>query len=113
MCPAPLRIAILDRGDLQARRRADPSESRFLALFRALADAGARAERAVYDESFADEVRQQLSDVDGVLVWVNPLQDGRDRTVLDAILREVAAAGIFVSAHPDVIGKVATKEVLY
>ncbi len=51
--------------------------------------------------------------VDAVLVWVNPIHDGHDRSVLDAMLREVAAAGIFVSAHPDVILKLGTKEVLY
>ena len=109
----PARIAILDRGDREARRRSAPQDSRFLPLFRALADLGAQAERAVYDEAFADEVRQQLMGVDGVLVWVNPLQDGRDRSVLDAILREAAAAGVFVSGHPDVIARLGTKEVLY
>jgi hypothetical protein len=109
----PTRIAIVDRGDREARRRSAPEESRFLPLFRALADLGAEAERAVYDEAFADDVRRQLMSVDGVLVWVNPLQDGRDRSVLDAILREAAAAGVFVSGHPDVIAKLGTKEVLY
>jgi hypothetical protein len=109
----PMRIAIVDRGDREARRRSAPEESRFLPLFRALADLRAQAERAVFDEAFADEVREQLMNVDGVLVWVNPLQDGRDRSVLDAILRETAAAGVFVSGHPDVIAKLATKEVLY
>src|SRR5687768_8464820 len=108
-----VRVAILDRGDREARRRSAPEESRFLPLFQALADLGAHAERAVYDEAFADEVREQLMSVDSVLVWVNPLQDGRDRSVLDAILREVAAAGVFVSGHPDVIAKLGTKEVLY
>lgn len=108
-----IRVAILDRGYREARRRSAPEESRFLPLFRALADLGAHAERAVYDEAFADEVRRQLMSVDSVLVWVNPLQDGRDRSVLDAILREVAAAGVFVSGHPDVIAKLGTKEVLY
>src|SRR5262249_17510267 len=107
------RIAILDRGDREARRRSAPEDSRFLPLFRALADLGAQAETAVSTETFADEVRQQLMSVDGVLVWVNPLQDGRDRSVLDAILREAAAAGVFVSAHPDVIARLGTKEVLY
>jgi hypothetical protein len=107
------RIAILDRGDREARRRSAPEESRFLPLFRALSDLGAQAERAVYDEAFADDVRRQLKGVDGVLVWVNPLQEGRDRSLLDPILREVAAAGVFVSGHPDVIAKLATKEVLY
>ena len=109
----PLRIAILDRGDREARQRAAPEESRFLPLFQALAELGARAERAVYDEEFADEVRRQLMDVDGVLVWVNPTQDGRDRSALDAMLREAARAGVFVSGHPDVIARLGTKEVLY
>jgi hypothetical protein len=109
----PPRIAILDRGDREARRRSSPEDSRFLPLFRALADLGAQAERAVFDEAFADEVRRQLMSVDGVLVWVNPRQDGRDRSVLDAILREAAAAGVFVSGHPDVIARLGTKEVLY
>ena len=109
----PVRVAILDRGDREARRRSAPEESRFLPLFRALADLGAHAERAVFDEAFADDVRRQLMSVNSVLVWVNPLQDGRDRSVLDAILREVAAGGVFVSGHPDVIAKLGTKEVLY
>src|SRR6185369_8713184 len=38
---------------------------------------------------------------------------GRDRSMLDAMLREVASTGVFVSAHPDVILKLGTKEVLY
>ena len=51
--------------------------------------------------------------VDGVLVWVNPIESGRDRSTLDSMLRDVAAAGIFVSTHPDVILKLGTKEVVY
>jgi hypothetical protein len=47
----------------------------------------------VYDEDFADEVREQLLQVDGVLVWVDPLHDGKTRVVLDALLRDVAARG--------------------
>ena len=38
---------------------------------------------------------------------------GTDRTKLDALLREVASAGTWVSAHPDVILKMGTKEVLF
>lgn len=33
----PVRVAILDRGDREVRRRSAPEESRFLPLFRALA----------------------------------------------------------------------------
>jgi len=82
-------------------------------LFRAFAAEGIHAEPAVYRDDFCAEVRDQLLQVDGVLVWVNPIQGGHDRSVLDAMLRQVAAADIFVSAHPDVILKLGTKEVLY
>jgi hypothetical protein len=106
-------VAILSRGDATARRDATPQNSRFAHLFEALADLGITGRPAIYDESFAEEVREQLRAADGVLVWVNPIQDGRNRAALDALLREVAARGVWVSAHPDVILKMGTKEVLY
>jgi hypothetical protein len=106
-------VAILSRGDAAARRDATPQNSRFVHLFEALADVGITARPAIYDESFAEEVREQLLAADGVLVWVNPIQDGRNRAGLDALLRDVAARGVWVSAHPDVILKMGTKEVLY
>ncbi len=82
-------------------------------VFQALAALGMHAEPAVYHDDFCEEVRRQLAKVDGVLVWVNPIEGERDRSALDAMLREVAASGVFVSAHPDVILKLGTKEVLY
>jgi hypothetical protein len=106
-------VAILSRGDAAARRDATSKTGRFADVFEALATVGIEARPAVYDESFADAVREQLLAVDGVLVWVNPIQDGRNRTGLDALLRDVAAHGVWVSAHPDVILKMGTKEVLY
>ena len=107
------QIAILYPGDHRARRDATLENNRFADLFRAFAGKGIRAEPAVYHDDFCAEVREQLMRVDGILVWVNPIQDGRDRSVLDSMLREVASAGIFVSAHPDVVLKLGTKEVLY
>jgi hypothetical protein len=106
-------VAILYPGNRAARDEASPGKSRFATLFEALTARGIRAEPAVYHDDFADEVRRQLLGLDGVLVWRNPIEDGRDRSVLDAMLREVAASGVFVSAHPDVILKLGTKEVLY
>jgi hypothetical protein len=79
----------------------------------ALAASGMRPEYAVYHDDFCTDVREQILAVDAVLVWVNPIEDGHDRSRLDAMLREVAAAGVFVSAHPDVILKLGTKQVLY
>jgi hypothetical protein len=107
------RVAILWRGDEAARRSAKPDTSRFKAVFAALADVGVDAEPVVYEDDVVDAVRAQLAALDGVLVWVNPIHEGRNRTNLDALLREVEARGVWVSAHPDVILKMGTKEVLY
>src|SRR5262249_17675537 len=107
------RIAILWRGDEAARRNARPNTSRFKTVFAALADVGVNADPVVYEDDVLDAVRAQLAAVDGVLVWVNPIHEGRNRAILDALLREVAARGVWVSAHPDVILKMGTKEVLH
>jgi len=107
------RIAILYPGDYEGRRNSTAENTRFAELFRAFTVKGIHAEPAVYHDDFCAEVREQLMQLDGVLVWVNPIQDGRNRSILDSMLREVAAAGVFVSAHPDIILKLGTKEVLY
>ena len=109
--PQP-RLAILTPGDRAARDRSDPAQSRFANLFEAFAAAGVAAEPAIYNDDFADEVLRQLLQVQGVLVWHNPIESGRSRDRLDAMLREVAARGVFVSAHPDTILKMGTKDVL-
>jgi hypothetical protein len=107
------KVAVVWRGDREARRTATPQNNRYYRVFEELSVAGIHAEPAVYDEDFADEVRDQLLTVDGVLVWVNPLQGGKRRGELDALLRDVAERGPWVSAHPDVILKMGVKEVLH
>ncbi|TMJ80167.1 MAG: Cj0069 family protein [Alphaproteobacteria bacterium] len=106
-------VAILWRGDAAMRRQATPQNSRFVRVFEALAASGIEARPAVYDESFADAVRDQLLSVDGVLVWVDPIHQGKTRAELDPLLREIALRGPWVSAHPDVILKMGVKDVLY
>src|SRR5215213_4469578 len=107
------KVAIVWRGDREARRNATPANNRFHRVFEELAAVDVHAEPAVYDEEFADEVREQLLAADGVLVWVDPIHQGKTRETLDPLLREVAARGPWVSAHPDVILKMGVKEVLY
>jgi len=107
------RIAILWRGDVAERRSASPDTSRFKTIFAALDDIGVDAEPVVYEDDVAEAVRAQLVTLDGVLVWVNPIHAGRNRANLDALLRDVAASGVWVSAHPDAIIKMGTKEVLH
>jgi hypothetical protein len=81
--------------------------------FAAFDELGVEAEPVVYSDDAVDAVRDQLLALDGVLVWVNPIQDGENRAALDELLLEVARDGRFVSAHPDLIKKMGTKEVLY
>jgi len=107
------RVAILWRGDSEARRTATPRNNRFHRVFEELAAVGIDAVPAVYADDIVEEVRQQLLAVDGVLVWVDPIHDGLTRAVLDPMLRDVAARGPWVSAHPDIILKMGVKEVLF
>ncbi len=95
------------------RDRADPAESRFAALFEAFASAGVTAVPAVYNDAFAEEVEAQLRDCCLVLTWCNPIEGGRRRDVLDAMLRRVADSGVVVSADPEAILKLGTKDVLF
>ena len=109
------KVAVVWRGDLQARAEARGGASRLKAVFEALARRGVQAEPAVFCEEAADEVRAQLLRVDGVLVWVDPVASatGQRRGALDDILRQVAKAGVFVSGHPEVIAKMGVKAVLH
>jgi hypothetical protein len=104
------RIAILSPRQRDAQ---PPQNTRFAKVYEALNAYGVHAEPALYHDDLCAAVRSQIMRVDGVLVWFNPDEGGRDRSMLDAMLREVAGAGVFVSAHPDVILKLGTKEVLY
>ena len=106
---AAAKVAVVWRGDRAARDTATPQNNRFYRVFEELAALGIAAEPAVYDEPFADEVRAQLLEADGVLVWVDPLHDGKTRAALDLLLRDVAAHGPWVSAHPDVTLKMGVK----
>src|SRR6516165_9654799 len=107
------KIAILWRGDRAARDAATPHNNRYHCIFAELQALGIDAEPAVYADEMIDEVRAQLRKVQGVLVWENPPDDGRTREQLDALLREVASTGPWVSAHPEVILKMGVKEVLH
>jgi hypothetical protein len=111
--PDATKLALLWPRDVPKWNAATPREYRLNRVFEALTALGIHAEPALYADDVVDQVRAQLLACDGVLVWVDPLFTGRNRTVLDAMLRDVAANGVWVSAHPDVILKMGAKEVLY
>ena len=109
------KVAVVWRGDRQARAEATAANSRLAAIFAALARRGIAAEPCVWCEGLGEEVRAQLLAVDGVLVWVDPISTatGERRAALDELLREVADAGVLVSTHPDVAARMGVKAVLY
>jgi hypothetical protein len=106
-------VALLWAGDVATRRSARLEDTRLASIASALSNVGIATEPAVFGDEWVDDVREQLLRLDGVLVWVDPIVNGRDRSVLDRLLREVADHGVFVSAHPDVVLKMGTKEVLF
>jgi len=106
--PERWKVALVWRG----ARPAD-GFGRLEAVAEALAEAGLAPEPCPYSEEEEAAARAQLLASDAALVWVNPLQDGRRRTALDALLREAAAAGVLVSGHPDVIDRMGVKAVLW
>jgi len=108
------RVAVLGRNDHGDRDKALADNRKILhVVYEAFAALSLAAEPVVYSDETAAQVRDHLLQMDGVLVWVDPITDGRDRSQLDAMLRAVSSKGVWVSAHPDVILKMGTKEVLY
>src|SRR5262249_22149522 len=107
------RVAIVFPADPERGHKTRLEDSRFARTAAALAERGMAVEGAPYFADGVANLREKLMRVDGVLVWINPIVDGRDRTDLNKVLADVAASGVFVSAHPDVIAKMGTKDVLF
>ncbi len=106
------RIAVVCRGDA-GRDEAAIRTSRLGPVLDALEHVGIATEVILYSEASTNAVRKRLDDVDGALVWVDPIRGSEDRTTLDTLLRDIASTGVWVSAHPDIILKMGTKDVLY
>src|SRR3954469_13810547 len=90
------KVALLWRGD---RGSGSARNERLEPVFDALAARGIQAEAAVYSDDAVEEVCSQLLGLNGVLVWVDPISDGRNRTKLDALLRDISSRGVWVSTH--------------
>ena len=106
------RIGILWRGDTTKPPPAR-EDNMLKGVFGALEACQIIGEPVVYSDEVVDQVHKQLIDLDGVLVWVDPIVRGQDRSQLDSILRDVASQGVWVSTHPDIIMKMGTKEILH
>ena len=113
MTKTSYRVAVVFPADPTKGLASRLEDSRFARTAEALATEGLDVVPAPFVHGKADEMHDVLKRMDGVLVWINPIVEGRDRSALNRVLADVAQAGVFVSAHPDTIAKMGTKGVLY
>ena len=107
------RVALVWRAAPDTPPAETRNYARLLPVLEALREVGVGAEAVLYSTEQGAAVREELCHFDGVLVWVDPISDGEDRSALDELLQQVSARGTWVSTHPDTIEKMGTKEVLY
>ncbi len=105
-------VAILEEADREDAHAAREGRGRFGPLVLAFRAAGVAADTVMYSPERYEEAEHQLNEADAVLVFVNPVHNGQDRSVLDPMLERVARGGTIVSAHPTVIDRMGTKRVL-
>jgi|SRR5580704_6924261 hypothetical protein len=113
MSDQPPRIGILWRDDRSASPSTPDVRHGLSPLYAAFRQLPVELRPVVFEDGAIEEVRDELLALDGVLIWVNPIQDGANRRNLDALLMEAASHGVWISAHPAVILKLGTKEVLF
>jgi hypothetical protein len=105
-------IALVIYGDKDSSRNA-LNEEKYKQLADSLLGAGFNVESVLYHDSKAEQLEKELEQFAVVMVWVNPIEQGFNRSRLDALLMNTAKNGVIVSTHPEIILKIGTKKVLY
>jgi hypothetical protein len=105
-------LAILIYGKKDSARDA-LAEDKYRDLAAAFISQGYDVRSVLYSDEQAAELAPKLLAFNMVLVWVNPIEQGNDRSRLDSLLSDIAAKGCLVSTHPEVILKIGTKDILF
>lgn len=96
---------------------ASPKNAFEIEMYRVLAEKFVEREFKVktltYHPTLKEQVKMEALECCAVLIWVNPIEPGMIRTEFDDFVRDLSKSGILVSAHPDTILKIGTKDVLY
>lgn len=104
-------IGILLYGtDAQPRNAA--TEDKYRLLVEKMTDRRWEVRTLSYHDTWRTALHREARRCDAVLVWINPTEPQLDRSALDAFLRGLAGDGVLVSAHPDTILRIGTKDVL-
>jgi hypothetical protein len=105
-------IAFMVFGDPASPRNA-LTEEKYRKLAAHFMENGFVVDTINYHDSLAAKFETELLKYRAILVWVNPVEQGGDRKILDPLLTKLFDSGCFVSAHPGTILKMGTKDVLY
>lgn len=105
-------IALMIFGETNSTRNA-LTEDKYRNLAISFQEKGFDVNSVIYNDTIAAKLAKELRRYDAILVWVNPIEQGNDRKILDTLLTELSAHGCIVSAHPAIILKIGTKEILY
>ena len=105
-------IALMIFGEQGSLRNA-LIEEKYKRLAVHFSEKGFNVDSVLYHDSISDKLEKELLKYDAILVWVNPVEQGGDRKILDTLLMKLSDQGRFVSSHPDTILKIGTKEILF
>ena len=105
-------IALMIYGEPGSTRNAI-TEEKYKKLAAHFLEKGFHVDSVLYHDSISGKLETELLKYNAILVWVNPVEQGNDRKILDALLVKLANNGCYVSSHPDTILKIGTKEILY
>jgi hypothetical protein len=104
-------IALMIHGEPGAAKNA-LTEEKYKKLAGHFIEEGFAIDSVLYHDSVCSKLETQLQKYAAILVWVNPIEQGNSRKLLDQMLNRLAKF-CFVSAHPDTILRMGTKELLY
>jgi len=104
------RIALMIPG--RSEDKVTAKTSRLAPVFEEFEKQKQQAELILFSNDRINEIEKRLLKFDLVMVWVNPIHEGKSRTPLDEMLLRVAKDGVIVATHPEIILKVGTKDVL-
>jgi hypothetical protein len=105
-------IALMIFGEPGSTRNA-LTEEKYKKLAAHFIENGFDVDSILYHDSISGTLAKELLKYNAILVWVNPIEQQGDTNILDTLLSQLSSQGCFVSAHPDTISKMGTKEILY
>jgi hypothetical protein len=105
-------IAIMIYGEAGSPKNA-LTEEKYKKLAAGFIEKEFKVDSILYNDTISEELETKLQKYAAILVWINPIEQGNDRKILDALLIKLSSQGCFISAHPHTILKMGTKKILY